>query len=74
MARGRHSYKAPMAIASHYGLTRKEWSQLSKGEKMSRVRKYEWETSRDKMLAGIKKGHQSRKETRDTLLRIAPNR
>ncbi|MHA1138415.1 MAG: hypothetical protein ACTSSE_18195 [Candidatus Thorarchaeota archaeon] len=68
MARGRHSYKAPMAIASHFGFTRKKWLQLTKGEKMSYIRKYDWETNPEKMKEARKKATVSFRETRMKLL------
>lgn len=60
--------KAPTAVASHYGMSRKEWLQLTKGEKCSLIRKYDWDVSREKMLAGIKRGNESRKQHRAILL------
>lgn len=71
MARGRHSYKAPMTIASHFGMTRKEWLKLTKGEKSSLVRKYDWETNREKMIQAQKKGHANRKQRMEKLLGVS---
>ena len=57
-------YKAPMAVVSHYGMTRKEWMKLTKGAKCSLIRKYDWETDREKMLDAKKKGIESQKKSR----------
>ena len=60
-------YNYPKHIAQHFGLSRKEWLKLSRSEKCSFVRKYDWETSHDKMTEGREKAVAGRKQRMELL-------